>query len=141
MRSPLGEYPLGRAAIDAFLWPSDYWKIRRRFYEQIGRFPRILRPRSLNDHVQHSKLFDRKPIYAQLLDKIAVRPYVAERVGEDALPKLLWHGIDIQGARQLDLPARFVIKSNIGSGRNMLVPDASQLDWERAANAAWHWKS
>lgn len=61
------------------------------------------------------------PKYTRLADKLAVRPYVRERVGEHRLSKLLWQGTDPTLIPFDDLPDRYVIKANHGCGFVVLV--------------------
>jgi len=55
-----------------------------------GRYPRLLRPRTLNECIVRRKLFAREPLFRTFADKYAVRQYVADRVSPDILPKLYW---------------------------------------------------
>jgi tetratricopeptide (TPR) repeat protein len=57
------------------------------------RLPDICDPKLFNDKVLHRKLFDRRPIHTQFSDKLAVRQYVKDRIGEQYLPEL-YHLVD-----------------------------------------------
>jgi hypothetical protein len=138
-RTRVADSAAGRLAIDVMLFPSDWWKARQTYRELFGRSPRILRPRTLNDKLQHSKLFRRKALYTQFADKIEVRDYVRDRVGEDVLTKLYWVGTDLADARDVTLPDRFVIKANQSSGGNLFVRDRSTFDWDHARGVTSHW--
>ncbi len=65
-------------------------------------------------------------------DKLAVRNYVRNAIGNDYLiPMLPKEGIFWKDAREIDfdaLPNRFVLKLNNGSGMNLIVKDKSKLD-------------
>jgi hypothetical protein len=52
------------------------------------------------------------PEFTPLADKYAVRTYVASKVGEEYLIKLLWHGEDPNDIPFDTLPTEYVIKSN-----------------------------
>ena len=75
------------------------------------------------------RLYDRDPRYVQLVDKLAVRDWVRERVGEEVLVPLygVWEkASDIQ----LDeLPKQFVLKCNHECGYVVLCKNRDQLDW------------
>lgn len=60
------------------------------------------------------------PIFTQLADKYTARAYVSNKVGEQHLVKLLWHGTDPSAIPFDTLPAEYVIKTNHGS-RNIIV--------------------
>ncbi len=81
------EHATGRLLIDALLFPSDVAKVRRSYHEIFGKYPRLLRARTLNEKMQRSKLVSRKARYTCFADKVAVREYVRERVGPDVLTK------------------------------------------------------
>ncbi|MDN5941964.1 MAG: hypothetical protein L0H94_08795 [Nitrospira sp.] len=84
------------------------------------------------------------PIFTQLADKYAARAYVSNKVGEQHLVKLLWHGTDPSAIPFDTLPAEYIIKTNHGSRNNIVVkgnPDRidviSQLsDWLKS-NYYW----
>jgi len=54
--------------------------------------------------------------YSRLADKYNVRNYVSEVAGENYLVPLHWHGTDLQAIPFDQLPGRYVIKPNHGSG-------------------------
>ena len=98
------------------------------------RFPDICNPTLFNDKVLHRNLFDRRPIRNQFADKYAVREYVKDRIGEEYLPKLYHVSTDPSTIPFEELPNKFVIKSNQGSGRVTLVRDKSTLDKAEITN-------
>lgn len=59
--------------------------------------------------------------FTQLSDKYAARDYVADRVGEQHLVNLLWHGTDPHAIPFDRLPNQYVIKPNHACGRVILV--------------------
>lgn len=61
------------------------------------------------------------PRFRQLADKYAVRAYVANKVGEEYLVKLLWHGDDPHAIPFDKLPAEYVIKSSHAGGQVIIV--------------------
>lgn len=77
------------------------------------------------------------PQFARVADKFAVRTYVASKVGEQHLIKLLWHGED-PGAIPFDaLPGEYVIKTNHGSAQVIVVK--GQADREEIAKKLAVW--
>lgn len=61
------------------------------------------------------------PIFTQLADKYTARAYVSNKVGEQHLVKLLWHGTDPSAIPFDTLPAEYVIKTNHGSSHIIVV--------------------
>jgi hypothetical protein len=98
------------------------------FYIGHGGYPNLLYPRTFSEKIQHRKLFDRRPILTQFADKVAVRDYVRERVGNEILTTL-YHVTDDPNDIPLDLlPDRFVVKPTHGCGWVQIVRDKSALD-------------
>jgi hypothetical protein len=134
-----GSSSAGRLVIDALLWPSDAVIACRGYHRSFGSMPRLLRPQTFNEKLQHGKLFRRKRLHTVLADKIAVRSYVGERVGEAVLTRLYWTGVDLRSAPRDSLPQKFVIKANHTSGMNLIVEDRDALDWARAYRETDAW--
>ena len=91
-------------------------------------------PEHFTEKIQWQKLRDRNPLYHTLVDKAAVKPYVAERVGaEHVIPTLgVW-----ERPEQIDwdaLPAQFVLKCTHDSGSTLICTDKASFD--RAAACA-----
>ncbi len=93
-----------------------------------GRLPNLLRPKTMSEKILCRSLFDRRPIFATIVDKAEVRSYVAERLGSDVLTTL-YHLTDDADSIPFDtLPAQFVVKPTHGSGWVRVVRDKSTLD-------------
>jgi teichuronopeptide biosynthesis TupA-like protein len=135
----LADYALGRWLIDVVLWPSDLWKVCSSYKRSFGRMPRLLKPQTFNEKRQYAKLFRREKYYTQFADKIAVRDFVAKKVGSQYLTKILWVGSDLRSAKEVSLPDSFVVKANHGSGMNIIVKDIRQFDWESAHQQTQEW--
>lgn len=121
-----------RLFIDAVLWPSDLYKVLISYKNTFGSFPNLMFPKKFNEYLQKSKLFNRKEIQTKLADKFLVREYIASTIGEQYLNKIYWEGDSLSDAPRDKLPSEFVIKTNQGSGTNIIVRDLSSFDWQRA---------
>ena len=97
-----------------------------------GRKPRLLRPQSFTEKVQWRKLFDLNPIYAVICDKLAVRDFIAERVGAHVLVPLLWVGNDPAAVPLNALDPPYVIKSTHASGHVLMVRQRQDVDADAA---------
>ncbi len=85
-------------------------------------------PRSFNQKLQWMKLYDRNPLYSKYADKVEVRDFVAQTLGERYLIPSL--GV-FDRAGDIDwekLPDRFVLKCNHGAKYNVICRDKSALD-------------
>lgn len=87
---------------------------------------------SLNEKINARMLFDRDPIYTRLADKISVREYVKEKIGEKYLVKILNTYRHPNEIELNTLPNRFVLKCNHDSGSTIICLDKSQFDLEMA---------
>ena len=135
---PLAFTALMRIA-DAILWPFDWATIREQYRSVFNRNPKLRAPVTFNEKLQRAKLFHRKAIHIVWADKIAMRSYVASRVGERYLPQLYWTGTDLRTVDLDSLPEQFVIKANHGSGMNLFVRNRSRIDWEEARKQSLTW--
>jgi hypothetical protein len=70
--------------------------------------------------------FDRNPLLTTFADKVAVREYVAEKVGPHILTQLVGVFNRLESVNREQLPRNFVLKANHGSG-------ASVICWDQAA--------
>lgn len=78
-------------------------------------------------------------LYARLADKIEVRKFVEDRIGQQYLTILYgtW-----TNAKEIDfgtLPKRFVLKTNNGCGTNFIIKDKSKIDINRVVNELNYW--
>ena len=138
-RDGWGTYRVGRWVIDALLLPSDIEKIRRIYTFMFGLPPRLLSPHTFNEKLQSSKIFHRKSRHVRFADKLAVRQFVRERIGPEVLTQIYWIGLDLEDARRQCLPNRFVLKANHSCNANLIVSDASLLDWKETEPVVRRW--
>lgn len=113
---------------------SDEKYLKLLFRIQMGYPLNLNNPKSFNEKIQWLKLYDRKPLYTTLVDKIDVKRYVASIIGEEHIIKTLatWNNInDIDISK---LPNKFVLKCNNGAGNNGVVicKDKSTFDLNAA---------
>jgi hypothetical protein len=91
-------------------------------------------PQTFNEKLQWLKLYDRNPSYIKMVDKIAVKDYIAKVIGpEVVIPTLgIWEHYD-----NIDfdsLPNQFVLKTNHSGGNTGVVicKDKGNFDYENA---------
>ena len=119
---------------------NDLPKLLMSLYrERMGRELDLAAPKTFTEKLNWLKLYDLSPLKVRLADKVAVRSFVAEKLGAQHLIPLLgvWNNFD---AIDFDsLPAQFVLKCNHGSGMNVVVANKNSLDVQRARErfAAW----
>lgn len=111
---------------------SDELFLRVRYLFQMGKVLHLNPPRTFNEKLQWLKLHDRRPEYTTMVDKYAVKEYVAQAIGEQYVIPLLavWDSVD-----EIDisnLPNRFVLKTTNGGGGSSVIicKNKSEFDLE-----------
>lgn len=95
--------------------------------------------RTYNEKMQWVKLYDRDPLKTTLSDKYLVREWIKNTIGEKYLIPILgvWDKFD-----DIDfdsLPDQFVLKTNHGSGTNLIVNNKNKLDKRKAKKQFDNW--
>jgi hypothetical protein len=90
------------------------------FFVNHLKFPDLKSPTTFNEKLVWRKFYDHNPIYVQLADKWQVREYVRMKVREEVLTKVFWVGKDLSTINLANLPDKFVIKANHGSGKEFI---------------------
>src|SRR5690554_6043297 len=67
----------------------DRIMIKLQYKLAMGKKLNLDNPKTLNEKLQWLKLYDRKDIYIQLVDKYAVREYISEKIGSEYLVPLV----------------------------------------------------
>lgn len=114
-------------------------KIIEQFTQQVGYIPNIDNPKSFNEKIQWLKLYYRNPLLTKCADKYTVREYVKEKIGEQYLIPLI--GI-YDNPDQIDfnkLPNKFVLKTNNGSGKNIICKNKKKLNIEETKSKLTEW--
>jgi len=85
-------------------------------------------PKTFNEKLQWLKLYDRRPEYTMMVDKYAVKQYVAEKIGEEyIIPTLgVWDSFDDIDFSKL--PNQFVLKCTHDSGGLVICRNKDELD-------------
>lgn len=111
-----------------FNWLGDKPYLKMHFRAQMGKWPNLKKPRTFNEKLQWLKLYDRKPIYTTLVDKLAVKQFVAELIGDKyIIPTLgVWDSFDDIDFSKL--PNQFVLKCTHDSGGLVVCSDKNKFD-------------
>jgi hypothetical protein len=84
-------------------------------------------------------LFDRNQRLTTISDKLAVRDYISEKIGNKYLIPLLWHGDSPKEISFSELPNSFVIKTNHGCGYVIIVDDKNKIDMAQVRRKLEKW--
>lgn len=121
---------LGRMSLSQFLPDKLYLQMlyRRDFNKKLD----LENPKTYNEKLQWLKLYDHRPEYTTMVDKYAVKKYVADRIGEEyVIPTLgVWDKPDdIEWDK---LPNQFVLKCTHDSGGLVICKNKLKLNKEVA---------
>ncbi len=135
-------YLISRISGDDFgykmYWQRQYEKmdvydaekcLKRAYNSLIGGELDFNNPKTFDAKLQWLKLYDATPLKTICVDKYLVRNYIREKVGNSIkiVPLIgVWDNFD-----DIDFdsfPNRFVLKTNHGSGMNVLVKDKKEFD-------------
>ncbi len=94
-----------------------------RYWLEIGEFPDIENPKQFVEKIQHIKLYQRTELRKLAADRIRVRSYVADKIGEDHLIPLIGNYKELTETIWKSLPSQFVLKANHGCKMNKIVTD------------------
>ena len=113
----------------------------RRYLEVFGRRPRLLRPRTHSERLHRAKLFRRDPRLPILADKIEVKSFIADRVGERHVVPTLYAGDSLPPREERGWPRPFFVKASHGSSWQVQVPAEGPPRWGRLERQVGHWLS
>ncbi len=99
------------------LYRSDAEAVVHPYAKRNDHLPDLENPVWLNEKIRWQFLHHPNPLMSLAADKIAVRDYLRFKGARVAPPDLIAAGEDPRALEALDLPERFVLKSNHGSGQ------------------------
>lgn len=120
--------------------------LRFRYFRFTGKPLKLKDPETFNEKLQWLKLYDRRPEYTKMVDKYAMKQYVAETIGaEYVIPAIgVWEHFDDIDLEQL--PEQFVLKCTHDSGGIILCRDKRVFDrssarerMERSLASNFYW--
>jgi hypothetical protein len=127
----------------AFLWAIENLPAKQSLELQYFRhhhdFARLNHPRTFSEKILHRKLYRPNDKFHELADKVRVKKYVADTVGERFVIPTLWSGTSFPPVRERRWPTPFVVKVNHGSGWNIFVRTDADKDWAAIENECDQW--
>lgn len=109
-----------------FIWFAS-WITYNRLGFKWYRF-NISNPSTFNEKLNFLKINRQSPLAMTVADKVAVRTYVKEKVGEEILIPLFGVYTQVKDVNFESLPQQFALKVNHGSGWNIICTDKSELN-------------
>lgn len=108
--------------------------LRLLYFKHFGYFPDLKNPKTYNEKLQWLKLNNRNPLYTNLVDKITVKEYVANIIGEEYIIPTINTYSSLDDIEFDKLPNQFVIKWNHDSGSIVICKDKSTFNKKMALN-------
>lgn len=106
--------------------------IRLEYLRFFGHLPDLNNPKTYNEKLQWLKLHDRKPEYTMMVDKLEVKRYISEKIGEQYIIPTLGVWDRFEDINFDALPEQFVLKCTHDSGGLVICTDKSKLDFASA---------
>lgn len=113
------------------------------FYKKMGYIGHFKKPRTLNEKIQYLKLYvwPKNAKVIQCADKYAVRDYIKEKGYSEILVPLIGYWNKANEIDFKQLPSRFALKCNHGSGYNLICKDKKNLNIEETIGMLERWMS
>ncbi len=102
--------------------------LRKTYEMKMGRPLNLENPVSYTEKLQWLKAYDHRPEYTVMVDKYAVKQYVAEKIGPEYVIPLLGVWDRVEDIDFDTLPERFVLKTTHDSGGILVCQDKNSLD-------------
>ena len=98
----------------------------------IGKNINLDNPKGFNEKLNWLKLHDRNPLYNILVDKLAVKQWVADKIGAQYVSETYDSWDRVESISLENLPNQFVLKTNHDSGGVAICRDKSSFDFDAA---------
>ena len=123
-------------AVNASPSPAMLARLHLTYAWRHRRLLNIENSQSLNELVQRRKLIDRDPRFPKLIDTLAVKEFVADRLGPKWVTPTIWSGVVLPDTTLL--PAPFVVKSRHGCKQLRFVRNGTE-SWDEIRRASEKW--
>ena len=120
-------------------WMSDETWLKLCFRYKLGYKLNLKDPQTFSEKLQWLKLYNRRPEYTKMVDKAAVKEYVASIIGPDYIIPTLGKWGRAEDIEWEMLPDRFVLKCNHDSGSICICRNKDTFNCEEAAKKLAHY--
>lgn len=123
----------------ASFWPDKLY-LYLRYYFEMGKKLNLKNPQTFTEKLQWLKLYNRKPEYTTMVDKFAVKEYVAEKIGTEYIIPTLGVWDKVEDIDWESLPNQFVLKTTHGGGSGGVVicKDKATFNRQKACQKLQH---
>ena len=113
--------------------------LRLLYRRQLNQKLNLKDPRTVNEKLQWLKLYDRRPEYSTMVDKYAVKKYVADIIGEEYIIPTLGVWDKPEDIKWDYLPDSFCLKCTHDSGTIIIVRDKTMINKPEIINQLNKW--
>lgn len=113
----------------SFLFPDKLY-LTLLFRCKMGYWIDWKNPKTFSEKLQWLKLYNRKPEYTTMVDKFAVKEYVAKIIGEEYIILTLGVWDTPEEINWDELPNQFVLKTTHDSGTVIVCKDKNEIDFK-----------
>ncbi len=107
---------------------SDTLFLKLKWKHIMGYPLNLENPQTFNEKLQWLKLYNRRPEYTKMVDKVEAKKYVEGIIGRDYIIPTLAIYDRVEDINFDDLPQQFVLKCTHDSGGVVICKDKSKLD-------------
>ena len=107
---------------------KDYKKELKKYCNDKHKNVNIDNPKTIQDKINWLKVNDLSPLKTKCADKIKVHEYCKEKLGKDICIPIIKIYNSADEIKWDELPDKFVMKCNHGSGMNIIVKDKSKIN-------------
>lgn len=109
-------------------WMPDKQFLKISYKGHTGRKLDLKNPQRYTEKLQWLKLYDRNPLYTQLVDKYEVRNYLKDKIDDNHLVKLYGVYDSFDKINWDELPNSFIMKCTHGCGCNHIINNKADVD-------------
>ena len=119
-----------------FRWLPDKSYLQLLYRFKMGHRLDLKNPKTFTEKLQWLKLYNRKPEYTKMVDKYAVKEYVANLIGEEYIIPTLGVWNKPEDIDWDSLPNQFVLKTTHGGGGGGVVICKDKTTFDKASAIA-----
>lgn len=113
-------------------WLPDVMYLKILYRLKMGYDLDLKTPRTFTEKLQWLKVYDYKPEYTKMVDKLAAKDYVASRIGEEYIIPTLGVWDRVEDIDWDSLPDQFVLKTTHGGGGGGVVVCSDKKHFDKA---------
>ena len=119
---------------------SDEQYARFRYWLEFDKSLNLDNPSTFSEKIQYIKLNERTELRKRIADRMKVRDFVAERIGENHLIPLIGNYKELTRDIWEELPSQFVLKANHGCGMLKIIREKNDAQYDNIYRQTEEWK-